>query len=206
MLRRFMLIPAIFALAFWAWTPNAALAGDGHRGHGKDRGYQNNHNKGGFERGGHRNDRRRDFRHHRERPRHARRHSGRRHHHRGFQNYVFDHGYCRTAYKLTNHGIRCRSRDYYPRRSGGYDRHGAVYTAQPRYVARTLEKAADGQSIIWNDSRKQARYEIVPTQTYRTDNGRYCREYLNTATVGGQTRQVFGQACRQEDGTWEIVR
>ncbi len=35
--------------------------------------------------------------------------------------------------------------------------------------------------------------------------GRYCREYQNTSTVGGRASQTYGTACMQPDGSWEIV-
>ena len=38
-----------------------------------------------------------------------------------------------------------------------------------------------------------------------TATGRYCREYQSTATVNGQIQPVYGTACQQPDGSWEIV-
>jgi 17 kDa outer membrane surface antigen len=210
MLRKFRFIPAIFALGVWALAPSAASADKGHRDYDKGRYHKEKYDRDEYERGGDYRGRRKEYRRYRERPRHERQYYGRRHHHQGFQKYVFHDGYCRATYKYRKQGskyaVRCRDREFYPRRSGRYERHGAAYITQPYYVAQTLENARDGQSIVWNDARKQAQYEIVPTQSYRASNGRYCREYLSTATVGGQTRQVYGKACRQEDGSWELVR
>ena len=45
----------------------------------------------------------------------------------------------------------------------------------------------------------------TPTNTYQTTTGQYCREFQQTITVGGQTEDAYGTACRQEDGTWQIV-
>ncbi len=197
------------ALCFWAWSPNAAQAD--HRGREQAAKHYEPDRHHEYSRRKHRHARKHD---HGSRARgyrgygHA--YHGRRHGRHGIRNFVYDDGYCRTTYKYRKHGfkyaVRCRDRKFRGRRSKRYERHGAAYVIQPRYVAQTLESAADGQSIVWNEPRKQARYEIVPTQSYQARNGRYCREFLSTATVGGQIRQVYGKACRQEDGSWELVR
>lgn len=33
----------------------------------------------------------------------------------------------------------------------------------------------------------------------------YCREFTKVVNVGGQAQSAYGQACRQPDGSWEIV-
>ncbi|MEX2525687.1 MAG: glycine zipper domain-containing protein [Gammaproteobacteria bacterium] len=68
---------------------------------------------------------------------------------------------------------------------------------------QALEHAPDGTRIRWNDDNRQ--YTVTPHNTREYDNGRYCREYHMEAGVGGRTEQVYGRACRQEDGAWQIV-
>ena len=34
----------------------------------------------------------------------------------------------------------------------------------------------------------------------------YCREYTKTISVGGRAVQGYGTACRQRDGSWEVVK
>jgi len=34
---------------------------------------------------------------------------------------------------------------------------------------------------------------------------RYCSEFQQTVTIGGETEEAFGTACQQADGGWEIV-
>ncbi len=69
-------------------------------------------------------------------------------------------------------------------------------------IDQALEHAPDGSSIRWNDADRQ--YSVTPQQTIQDDQGRYCREYSMDAGVKGQTQQVFGKACRQPDGSWQI--
>lgn len=33
----------------------------------------------------------------------------------------------------------------------------------------------------------------------------YCREFTKVVNVGGQAQNAYGQACRQPDGSWQIV-
>jgi len=46
----------------------------------------------------------------------------------------------------------------------------------------------------------------APTDSYYTGpNNQYCREYHHSVVIDGQTRQAYGHACRQPDGTWHII-
>jgi len=68
---------------------------------------------------------------------------------------------------------------------------------------QAFEHAPDGSSIRWNDADRQ--YTVTPKSTMQEQDGRYCREYYMDADVSGQTQQVFGTACRQPDGTWQLL-
>jgi surface antigen len=73
-------------------------------------------------------------------------------------------------------------------------------------IARTLEHAPDGGTVRWQHGPATLQpWQATPTATYQATDGRYCREFIGTATVGGQPQQVYGTACRQPDGSWEIV-
>ena len=71
-------------------------------------------------------------------------------------------------------------------------------------LEQSLEHAEDGQQITWNNPDSGTRYRVVPTKTTTMADGRYCREYTTTATVGGKVETVYGRACRQPDGAWQI--
>ena len=71
-------------------------------------------------------------------------------------------------------------------------------------LEQSLEHAEDGQRITWNNPDSGTRYQVVPTKTITMADGRYCREYTTTATVGGKAETVYGRACRQPDGAWQI--
>jgi hypothetical protein len=40
---------------------------------------------------------------------------------------------------------------------------------------------------------------------YRAENGRTCREYQTTVTVGGRPQNAYGTACLEPDGAWRIA-
>ncbi len=72
-------------------------------------------------------------------------------------------------------------------------------------IGQALEHAQDGQQIAWNNPQTGAQYQVVPTQTVQVSDGRYCREYTATSVVSGRNQQTYGRACRQPDGSWQLV-
>jgi len=81
--------------------------------------------------------------------------------------------------------------------------------ADKRAMARTtqtaLETGQPNQPLPWRNQDSGHRGAITPGQYYQTADGGYCREYQQTVTIGGETQQAYGTACRQPDGTWKIV-
>ena len=73
-------------------------------------------------------------------------------------------------------------------------------------VGQVLEHATDGRTVQWKDPDSGVTYNTAPTGTYQDGEGRYCREYQTSAVIGGKTQKVYGTACRQPDGSWEIVK
>lgn len=73
-------------------------------------------------------------------------------------------------------------------------------------LRQTLEHVPDGGTVTWNDQRQSGRpWQATPTATWQAEDGRYCREFTGVAAVAGQPQQIYGRACRQPDGSWEIV-
>ncbi len=73
-------------------------------------------------------------------------------------------------------------------------------------IGQALEHAGDGQQIAWDNPQTGAQYQVVPTRTVQGSDGRYCREYTATSVVSGRNQQTYGRACRQPDGSWQIVQ
>lgn len=83
------------------------------------------------------------------------------------------------------------------------DRAISNYEQQAAYVA--LESTPSGQSVPWQDPDAGTRGSYTPIRTWRTDDGRYCREYQQVVVIAGQEERAYGTACREPDGTWRIV-
>ena len=83
------------------------------------------------------------------------------------------------------------------------DRADMLYMEQAEQQATA---APIGETIAWSnpDSGNSGTVTPVRDGTDR-ESGAYCREFQQTVTVGGRSEEAYGQACRKEDGTWEIV-
>ena len=75
-----------------------------------------------------------------------------------------------------------------------------------RATQTSLETAPPGQTLPWSNPQSGASGSVTPQRYYQASNGQYCREFQQTITVGGQTQEGYGTACRQSDGSWKIVQ
>lgn len=71
-------------------------------------------------------------------------------------------------------------------------------------TAQALETVSTGRSSTWRNPDTGAQYTVTPTRTRQTAEGP-CREYTVDATVAGRPERVYGQACRQQDGSWRVA-
>jgi surface antigen len=78
--------------------------------------------------------------------------------------------------------------------------------ADQNCVGQALEQGNAGEPITWNNPGTGGAYRVTPGNAATDPQGRYCREYTTSANVGGSKQQVFGKACRQPDGSWQIVQ
>lgn len=82
--------------------------------------------------------------------------------------------------------------------------------ADVAYANRTSQQALEynktGAASSWKNPDTGAYGSVIPTKTYQTKNNKYCREYTQTISVGGKVEKGYGRACRQPDGTWEIIK
>jgi surface antigen len=69
---------------------------------------------------------------------------------------------------------------------------------------QAFETAPSGKAVAWTNPDSGHSGTITPVRTYQS-NGRYCREFQQTVTIGGRPENSFGTACRMPDGAWQIV-
>lgn len=79
-----------------------------------------------------------------------------------------------------------------------------------RAAQRSLEKMPSGQVVSWENPDSGNRGTVTPVRTYkpaeyRPGEQRYCREFTQTIYVGGEEQTGVGTACRNPDGTWQLV-
>jgi surface antigen len=80
-----------------------------------------------------------------------------------------------------------------------------IARAEEVCFSQSFEHVADRETIAWMDPVEGIHYAVTPTRTIKGKDGRYCREYMARATVNGQAAGTFGTACRQPDGSWELI-
>lgn len=77
--------------------------------------------------------------------------------------------------------------------------------AQQAY--QEAQSAPIGNTITWDNPDNGHYGTVTPVRQGTNDaTGEYCREFQQTVTIGGQTQQAYGVACRQPDGSWRIVQ
>jgi surface antigen len=76
---------------------------------------------------------------------------------------------------------------------------------QAEAAHRALETAPSGQSVGWKNPDSGHSGMVTPTKTYQNASGAYCRDYQATVEIEGKQEKATGRACRQPNGTWQIV-
>lgn len=67
-----------------------------------------------------------------------------------------------------------------------------------------FESNRSGQRSKWRNPDSGHHGWVEPEPAYENTYGQYCREYTQTVYIGNNEEQAYGQACRQEDGSWKI--
>lgn len=96
---------------------------------------------------------------------------------------------------------------------GGADALPVAYrylAAQDVAVAAATVQGALEQAVSWDTRRWRsaaASGAVTPLRTFRTGDGRYCRDYLEVVLARGHA-PAYGKstACRSSDGFWELIR
>ncbi len=69
-------------------------------------------------------------------------------------------------------------------------------------MQQALEAKSDGDVLAWHNAESGNSGAIMPTMTFMTDLGIYCREYRETVSIDGEPGEAVNTGCRQEDGAW----
>ena len=71
---------------------------------------------------------------------------------------------------------------------------------------QALNTNQNGQPLPWSNPQSGVSGTVIPNNYYQNSNGQYCREYTQRINVGGRVQEGHGNACRQADGSWQIVQ
>ena len=82
---------------------------------------------------------------------------------------------------------------------------GSEQMAMTETFQYALENNKTNEAAAWVNPDTVRSGTLVPLRTFQNADGQYCREYVTTIIIGGEEQQGYGTACRQPDGTWQIV-
>jgi hypothetical protein len=71
---------------------------------------------------------------------------------------------------------------------------------------KALESKKSGETIAWSTPGAAWSGKITPTATFKTPDGRFSRQYVQTVKFGSEERIYFGIAIRNSEGEWAIPR
>ncbi|MBB4284444.1 RT0821/Lpp0805 family surface protein [Roseospira goensis] len=74
-----------------------------------------------------------------------------------------------------------------------------------RQASQQAYTAPVGQTIRWNNPQSGNSGTFTPVNDGYTNTGQYCRQFRTTVTIDGRLEEATGTACRQPDGTWQMV-
>lgn len=77
--------------------------------------------------------------------------------------------------------------------------------ALQRTTQETLETERSGVARPWRNPDSGVQGAVTADPAYQDADGRHCRPFSQTAKVGGEDSTVRGNACRNADGSWQIV-
>ena len=77
--------------------------------------------------------------------------------------------------------------------------------AMQHSAQQSLETAQSGTTSTWHNPDSGNSGTFTPAPAYQQSDGTYCREFTQTVTIGTRTEEAYGTACRQPDGSWQII-
>jgi surface antigen len=70
---------------------------------------------------------------------------------------------------------------------------------------KSLEKAPNGTVSKWTNPENRHAGTFTPINSYLSDDRYNCRDYHQSITIDGNTRETDGTACRTGENTWKVV-
>jgi surface antigen len=77
--------------------------------------------------------------------------------------------------------------------------------AMIQHFNRAMESAPTGQAVTWTNPSSGTMIQLSVTRTFQRADDTYCREFTQSIMNKDQPSTTKGTACRQSDGTWQII-
>ncbi len=87
--------------------------------------------------------------------------------------------------------------------ASGFD--DADQAAMIQHFNRAMESAPTGQAVSWTSPSSGTNVQVSATRTFQQADGTYCREFTQSIMNKDQPSTTKGTACRQSDGSWQII-
>lgn len=112
-----------------------------------------------------------------------------------------------------SYGHSFGGRGHFRGRHGGHGGgHGLAYAVPLALFAGYLFANASmprqrvySEPVVTRGPAPRENVWVAPAPVQSQTRDQYCREYTTEIMVNGQTQEAYGQACRQDDGSWQIV-
>ena len=72
-------------------------------------------------------------------------------------------------------------------------------------LATAMAEAEDGATVSWNNPETGASGSLMPLVVARADGGLLCRAFIGTLGVAEAGQKFRGEACRLDDGSWQLM-
>ncbi len=77
---------------------------------------------------------------------------------------------------------------------------GIASTAHAQAAPQTI-----GSGVRWNIPQNVYARRQASLRRGAFQQTLYCRDFVQSVTIGGRRQQAFGRACQQADGSWQVV-
>lgn len=110
-----------------------------------------------------------------------------------------------VRYEVQNHRRGTTStRDLVAVRPGSGGQADASQQQRERAVQMALETQGNGEAELWSNAQG-VRGSIMPIRTFRHEDGRYCRSYVQVVERAGTVSSYPDLACRGPGGRWAAI-
>ena len=73
------------------------------------------------------------------------------------------------------------------------------------HFAKAMDNTMIGQTASWTTPSGGTLVRVSPSRTFQREDSTYCRDFTQSVGDNKDQATTHGTACRQSDGSWQIV-